>query len=181
MEIRLKELSPEPQELRETKDFAWLAEALAGPAARPADGTTLEMVASVYTLNDNVFVSAKMDTALLLQCCRCATEWMQPTHYKFNLTLASAKPETKQEEEDVELTKDDVEFTYFTGEKIALDDAFREELILQTPEYPLCRADCRGLCPRCGIDLNKGSCACVQEAIDPRLAALKNIKLQKRS
>lgn len=177
MEIRIKELSSEPVALRETKDFAWLAEVLAGPAVRPAQGAALDMQADVYAIAKNVFVAGQMRTALLLLCCRCATEWLQPSDYTFHLTLAPAKPENKQEEEDVELTKDDVEFTYYTGEKIGLDDAFREELILQTPEYPLCRADCRGLCPRCGIDLNKGSCDCTQEAIDPRLAALKNIKL----
>jgi uncharacterized protein len=44
-----------------------------------------------------------------------------------------------------------------------LMDSVREELILAAPEFPLCREDCRGLCPRCGADLNQGPCGCRPE------------------
>jgi uncharacterized protein len=52
-----------------------------------------------------------------------------------------------------------------------LSDAVREELTLAVPEYVLCRQECRGLCPRCGTDLNTGNCTCQPEA-DSRWAAL---------
>jgi len=55
--------------------------------------------------------------------------------------------------------------------EIELAEVIREALILAVPEYPLCRDDCRGLCPRCGADLNDGPCGCRPEA-DPRWAAL---------
>jgi uncharacterized protein len=54
---------------------------------------------------------------------------------------------------------------------LELGDVIREALILAAPEYPLCREDCRGLCPRCGAELNEGPCGCRSEA-DPRWAAL---------
>lgn len=57
-----------------------------------------------------------------------------------------------------------------------LSQAVREELLLATPQYVECRPDCRGLCPRCGADLNAGPCGC-QPEIDPRWEAL--TKLQK--
>jgi len=44
--------------------------------------------------------------------------------------------------------------------ELDLGDAVREELILAVPEYVLCREDCRGMCPRCGVDLNAGPCDC---------------------
>jgi uncharacterized protein len=47
----------------------------------------------------------------------------------------------------------------------------REELILAVPDYVLCRDDCRGLCARCGKNLNEGACECTREP-DPRWAAL---------
>ncbi len=56
-----------------------------------------------------------------------------------------------------------------------LSEAVREELVLAVPEFALCRDDCRGLCPRCGIDLNTGDCSCQPEA-DPRWAALEGLK-----
>jgi uncharacterized protein len=48
----------------------------------------------------------------------------------------------------------------------------REVLLLELPLAPLCAADCRGLCPTCGADLNRGQCECVVELGDPRWAAL---------
>lgn len=56
--------------------------------------------------------------------------------------------------------------------EIDLGDAVREALILAIPEFPLCRDDCRGLCARCGADLNQGPCGCRPET-DPRWRALK--------
>jgi uncharacterized protein len=53
--------------------------------------------------------------------------------------------------------------------------AIREELILAAPEFALCREDCRGICPRCGEDLNQGPCQCPRDA-DPRWAALDVLK-----
>jgi len=59
--------------------------------------------------------------------------------------------------------------------EIDLTAAVREELILAAPHYVLCREDCRGLCPRCGKDLNAGPCDCAP-APDPRWAALAAVK-----
>jgi uncharacterized protein len=59
---------------------------------------------------------------------------------------------------------------------IDLRPAVREELLLAVPQWVVCREDCRGLCPRCGKDLNAGPCDC-PPAGDPRwrgLAALKD-------
>lgn len=51
--------------------------------------------------------------------------------------------------------------------------ALREELLLALPDYPLCRPGCRGLCPRCGIDLNEGECDCAEPTGDSRWDALR--------
>lgn len=59
--------------------------------------------------------------------------------------------------------------------EVELGPMVREELILAVPEYVLCREDCRGLCPRCGKDLNEGPCDCRPEP-DPRWAALEALK-----
>lgn len=59
--------------------------------------------------------------------------------------------------------------------EIDLADTVREALILATPEFPLCREDCRGLCARCGADLNQGDCSCPPEA-DLRWGALQSLR-----
>lgn len=55
---------------------------------------------------------------------------------------------------------------------VDLAPAVREELLLAVPQYLQCRDDCRGLCPRCGHDLNAGPCGCAPTAVDPRWQAL---------
>jgi uncharacterized protein len=44
--------------------------------------------------------------------------------------------------------------------QVDLRPAIREEVALAVPPYVLCREECRGLCPRCGADLNQGPCGC---------------------
>ncbi|MFQ6047200.1 MAG: DUF177 domain-containing protein [Gemmatimonadales bacterium] len=60
--------------------------------------------------------------------------------------------------------------------ELDLSQPIREELILAVPEYVLCREDCRGLCSRCGKDLNEGPCGCGSEP-DPRWAALERLRV----
>jgi uncharacterized protein len=54
-----------------------------------------------------------------------------------------------------------------TGE-VDLTEALRELAALAVPQAPVCREDCRGLCPTCGIDRNTGTCTCADEEVDPR-------------
>lgn len=56
-----------------------------------------------------------------------------------------------------------------------LTDELRECIILALPTYPVCREDCRGICPTCGRNLNEGPCSCVREERDGRWDALDNL------
>jgi len=68
----------------------------------------------------------------------------------------------------------------YAGKEIDLRPAVREQILLQIPAPPLCAEDCKGLCPRCGKDLNEGECGCDRAVMDPRWAALKGIQLEKK-
>lgn len=54
-----------------------------------------------------------------------------------------------------------------------------EQFMLAQPSMPLCREDCKGLCPSCGANLNMGECECKMDATDPRMAALAGVKIKK--
>jgi DUF177 domain-containing protein len=58
------------------------------------------------------------------------------------------------------------------GDVLDLRPLVRDALLLELPLAPLCRQDCRGLCPTCGADLNAGPCDCGPAAVDPRWAVL---------
>ena len=66
----------------------------------------------------------------------------------------------------------------YSGKVIDLDPLVREQLVLSLPAYPVCREDCKGLCPVCGANLNERECGCDRHVPDPRWAGLKSIKLQ---
>jgi uncharacterized protein len=87
------------------------------------------------------------------------------------LPASEASTEAEREVED-----DDLETSYYRDDEIDLNELLREQFYLALPMKPLCREECRGLCPQCGTNLNTGSCDCAPEWVDPRLAALKNVK-----
>jgi uncharacterized protein len=68
----------------------------------------------------------------------------------------------------------------YEGKEIDLASAVREQILLQIPAPPLCAEDCKGLCPKCGKDLNEGECGCDRAVMDPRWTALKGIQLEKK-
>jgi len=57
--------------------------------------------------------------------------------------------------------------------ELELGTAIREEMVLSQSPFALCAPDCRGLCPRCGVNLNEETCQCISEEQDPRWDALR--------
>jgi len=61
---------------------------------------------------------------------------------------------------------DDPDLYGFEGHALDLEDAVRDAVLLEMPRRFLCREDCKGLCPRCGADLNQGACTCQEGLSD---------------
>ena len=76
----------------------------------------------------------------------------------------------------LELATDDLDVYPYTGDVIDLEPLVREQFVLAVPYAPLCKDDCLGLCPQCGVDRNLTACEC-EKPIDPRFAALQGLKL----
>ena len=106
-----------------------------------------------------------LDTRVAGECRRCLAPVSQAVHADIGALF-------------VRDAADDDPDAFALGEDATLVDvtpAVREELFLTAPRYVLCRADCRGLCPRCGQDLNAGPCGCAPVS-DPRWSALAALK-----
>jgi len=71
---------------------------------------------------------------------------------------------------------DDDEDVLLPPGHINLTDVLREEIWLAWPQNVVCRPECKGLCPHCGADLNRASCACTTDDEDHPFSALKNMK-----
>ncbi len=77
--------------------------------------------------------------------------------------------------DEVELAPDQLEVDFYADDLLDLSRLIRTETELGLPMKPLCRIDCRGLCPVCGGNRNVTPCACEVRLPDPRLAALKDL------
>ena len=93
-------------------------------------------------------------------CDRCGKEFLQEKEVSFSCVLS----EELQNE-------DNLEIVLLEEGKVDAADLARTAFILEMDTKTLCSEDCKGLCPRCGADLNLGPCSCKKE-VDPRLAAL---------
>ena len=72
------------------------------------------------------------------------------------------------------------EYVILEDRKADLESLIYESALLELPSKHLCSEDCKGLCPKCGKDLNEGSCGCSTVEIDPRLAKLQDLFKDKK-
>ena len=120
-----------------------------------------------------VFVNGHIDARAQVDCDRC----LQPVEASVSADFAlDYITESDYESSYVaELTEDLMSVSVFDGKAIDVDEIVKEQILLAVPTRMLCRDDCKGICPECGIDKNTGECQCVTNDIDPRWAALKNL------
>jgi uncharacterized protein len=69
-----------------------------------------------------------------------------------------------------------LEIAILESNNIDVAELVREQILLNLPEQVFCAEDCKGLCPQCGANRNLIDCKCEEKEIDPRWAALKNLK-----
>ena len=96
-------------------------------------------------------------------CARC----LKPVSDTFNVDFEK----TVCAEGDLQNADND-DYVEIEDGMLDIDEALIEDMILNFPLKILCNENCKGLCPKCGVDLNTGSCSCVTKEIDPRLAPL---------
>jgi len=106
-------------------------------------------------------------------CARCLEPITMDVDRDFDLLY---QPESVLgESAEVEIHAADAEVGFFAGPGVDIEEVAREQVLLALPMQPLCRPDCRGLCPRCGANLNAGACACPPVG-DDRWSALKTLR-----
>ncbi len=121
-----------------------------------------------------VKVRGNVHTTLVLTCDRCAEEFTLDINEKIDVELHPLAS-LKVEQEEVRLSKEDLDVSFFDGETIEVDEVVREQILLALPMRKLCRPDCRGLCPMCGQNLNQGDCHCKPLVKDSPFAILKKL------
>ncbi|MBQ3765053.1 MAG: DUF177 domain-containing protein [Synergistaceae bacterium] len=128
--------------------------------------------ASSRWLEDSILVVNIGISALIqAECARC----LAPASLEISGDLGYLYCSRNAEELDGFDEYMPVEVEFF-GRVIDVMPQIRESIYTLMPTKILCREDCKGLCPVCGMNLNEGSCSCDSENVDPRLEALRNFK-----
>ena len=122
-----------------------------------------------------VELRGKLDAKLEAPCDRCLQPVEIPISAEFTERFVRAV--SWAAEEQYELHEDDLNLAVFDGEGIELDDLVREEILLAVPAAVLCREDCKGLCPICGVDRNLNDCHCESNEVDSRWQKLKELQM----
>ena len=118
----------------------------------------------ISNAGDVLLLKATLRTKVERECARCLKTFI-------------AETETEVLEKFFHANADNIEQDAFSYEFDVVDiaEALREGLLVAEPLQVLCKEDCQGLCPVCGIDKNVKSCDCDAATVDPRLVALQQL------
>jgi len=112
----------------------------------------------------------KITASVRCRCSRCAKEFVRPLAADFDLSY-TPQPDWGGDASEVELKYEDMDVGYYDGVRFDVDAMALEQIELAMPMQYVCQDNCKGLCYRCGADLNEGACSC-KEDTDARLSAL---------
>jgi uncharacterized protein len=121
-----------------------------------------------------VDVSAHVVAPLAVACTRCLNDVQKELDFNFHAGFVAS--EFLPTEREVQVSGRDLDTDVLDGNEIDLTDLIREQILLNLPDQVFCREDCLGICAGCGADLNTGRCHCSEGDIDPRWAALKDLR-----
>jgi uncharacterized protein len=118
-------------------------------------------------------VEGEISAEVSIECSRCLQTIEKSLDFPFNVGYVA--PENYAQAKEVELRESDLEVALFDGQHVDIKELVREQIILNAPTQVFCSEDCRGLCPKCGINRNLLDCSCEEKEIDPRWAKLKEL------
>jgi len=107
---------------------------------------------------EQISVRGKLVAVAQLECVRCLRDFELPLQVPFE-AYAERSGSGRRSGDEAVLERDRF-MLFHDGRRLDLREHARETLLLEIPMAPRCRELCRGLCPRCGADLNEAPCSC---------------------
>jgi uncharacterized protein len=169
MKLIVDDVTEEPTPLEFTDGADDLSERLLTGAPDWRSTAPLECRLTHYRAGDDLILGGTIRGQLLATCARCAEEFPWAFETPLELVLS---PRQAAADPDGALTADDVALGYYAGPEVDLSPLVCEQTLLALPTRPLCREDCLGLCPGCGINMNTTPCTCAAATTAPRLSGI---------
>jgi len=182
MEILIEQITAEGQVFefeKSVENFPVLAEMAANGECKFA--APIRTALRALRIGDLVEIDGDIETSVRLPCSRCLQPFETSLKPHFALTYMHQVTDGIEDNEpqEVELSAEDTGIVYFQGEKINLNGTIQEQVVMEFPLRALCKQDCKGLCPKCGADLNEDLCDCDHRSSPGKFDVLKNLKLDK--
>ncbi len=121
-----------------------------------------------------VAIKGELVGTVKVYCDRCLDAFDLRIRHPFDIYLIPAHPSEIDRER--ELDPEELSDSYYTDPAYSLADLANEQLILSLPYKILCADDCKGLCPKCGANLNHVTCQCDLSSEDPRWMLLREMQ-----
>ncbi len=131
----------------------------------------VHVAGTITDKNNCMFLEANVTVRYHVLCDRCLDDMNETLEFPFERMISANSAKTSSIDED-----EDSEILYVNESGVDIDAVLTEEIVLELPFYHLCRDDCKGLCQKCGKNLNLGPCDCDdKKEIDPRLKILQKL------
>jgi len=188
MEILIDDIPEEGLTIHaDSKADHWLLDVLkTAIGKRFTDKDKAKLSVTFIKYDENVDVTGELDVVSHPACDRCLKTYKEDETVPFHLLMAPLYESRRQQVEEEEggfekeLVRDDMEFSYYEGDRVDLNEIVKEQILLAEPFKHICKDNCKGICQKCGKDLNEGPCGCKEERRDKRWEALKDFKPAKK-
>jgi len=143
----------------------------------------LDISLKIRRVGDIFEVEGLFETRVRLTCSRCLDEFESVLSDRFATTFVPEPvgPQKGTEDDEIELKREEMSITYFSGKTIDLHPAIEDPVIMAFPIRAICKTSCKGLCPQCGADLNREPCGCAPLQTDNRFATLKTFEVKQKT
>lgn len=176
MKFRVEDIPEKGREETFTQDENWLDDRLAGERERTFHfAGPISVRLALSRSGKIVTVKSRIEARVDWVCARCLEPFSRALKSEYTVSL-KPRPDSLPPEE-AELSREDLETEFYAGEEINLTPSVQDQVLLAIPQKAVCREECRGLCPKCGKNLNREGCQCQDEAVDPRLEPLKKFRI----
>ncbi len=129
---------------------------------------------SIRKIMPEVVIQGEITANAELECSRCLKNYSSEINAPIIVTYHPAgelKAEGKRQ-----IREDELETGFYFGDELDLTELLKEQILLNVAMKPLCSETCKGICPKCGTDLNVNKCSCSLDKTDSRLEGLKELK-----
>lgn len=122
--------------------------------------------ADIFKVEDSVLLNGTIKYTFSDECARCLENFDNTVETKFEAIIVQ-KINEDEESDEIQLV--------ITDGCVVLDEIIKQMIYLSMPMKSLCKADCKGICPTCGVNLNYEECKCENNLTDPRFNKLKDL------